>query len=336
MYQFLKIDAILSIYKNKSKMETKNCDNKCPFEDKEFMASLKKFQKEAEKYDFLKDDVHKVIDEEIYKKLVTMVVPLFSSIFDFFIKEMNKKEINDCCEDELKETILNIKKPIDKKLETMNEVFFMKEIILDILNGIELFNQSKFSIYDLNVQLDTINADIELKDFYDNLKLLFKNITIFIKKTTDGEKELASTMKESNKTLNNSLDSLKLMLEISNIKNQLNDLIKDTNNYQPENSDDLTIKINVNKIKTLNNEYSKKFKEYLDLLPEQQRNIIQQLHEGKITQDEFKQYSDSLITKKEEYKIDENHQLIIDNFRKTEQTSDDIKNVYNQLTVINC
>ena len=90
-------------------METKNCDNKYPFEDKEFMASLKKFQKEAEKYDFLKDDVHKVIDEEIYKKLVTMVVPLFSSIFDFFIKEMNKKEINDCSEDELKETILNIK-----------------------------------------------------------------------------------------------------------------------------------------------------------------------------------------------------------------------------------
>ena len=86
----------------------------------------------------------------------------------------------------------------------------------------------------------------------------------------------------------------------------------------------------------MHDEYAQKFKAYLDLLPEQQRNIIQQLHEGKITQDEFKQYSDSLITKKEEYKIDENHQLIIDNFRKTEQTSDDIKNVYNQLTVINC
>ena len=165
-------------------------------------------------------------------------------------------------------------------------------------------------------------------DFYDNLKLLFKNITTFIKKTTDGEKELASTMKESNKTLMDSLDSLKLMLKISDIKNNLNDLIQETENYQPKNSDDMTIFINNDKIKTLQDEYLKKFKEYLILIPEQQRNIIQQLHEGKITQDEFKQYSESLITKKEEYKIDENHQLIIDNFRKTEQTLDDIKNVY--------
>lgn len=335
MYQFLKIDANHNIYKNKSKMGNSNT-NTCPFEDKQFMESLKNFQKEADKYDFLKDDVHKVVDEEIYKKLVTMVQPLFSSIFDFFKKEMNENEINICTYDELIETIKDVKKPIQKKVETMNEIFSMKKLIFGILNGIELFNQSKFSVYDLNVQLDTINADIELKDFYDNLKLLFKNITTFIKKTTDGEKELASTMKESNKTLNNSLDSLKLMLEISNIKNQLNDLIKDTNNYQPENSDDLTIMLNYRKIKILHDEYAQKFKAYLEIIPEQQRNIIQQLHEGKITQDEFKQYSDSLITKKEEYKIDENHQLIIDNFRKTEQTSDDIKNVYNQLTVMNC
>jgi hypothetical protein len=318
-----------------SKMGNSNT-NTCPFEDKQFMVSLKNFQKEAEKYDFLKDDIHKVIDEEIYKKLVTMVQPLFSSIFGFFKKEMNENEINICTYDELIETIKDVKKPIQKKVETMNEIFSMKKLIFGILNGIELFNQSKFSVYDLNVDLDTINADIELKDFYDNVNLLFKNISIFIKKTTDGEKELASTMKETNKTLRDSLDSFKLMLEISDIKNDLNNLIQETENYQPKNSDDLTIFINNGKIKTLNNKYSKKFKEYLDLLPENQRNIIQQLHEGKITQDEFKQYSDSLITKKEEYKIDENHQLIIDNFRKTEQTSDDIKNVYNQLTVMNC
>ena len=317
-------------------METKNCDNKCPFEDEEFMNSLLKFKEEAEKYKFLENNVHIVINEEIYKKLVKMVQPLFSTIFNFFTKEIDKKEINDCTYDELKETILNIKKPIDKKLETMNEVFFMKKLIFSILNGIELYNQSNYSLYELNVPLDTINADIELKDFYDNLKLLFKNINIFIKKTTDGEKELTSTMKDMNNTLGKSLDSLKLMLEISSIKNEMNDLIKETSNHESKNDDDSMIRTKISKIKTLKDEYLKKFKEYLILIPEQQRNIIQQLHEGKITQDEFKQYSESLITKKEEYKIDENHQLIIDNFEKTEQTPDDIEKVYNKFIEINC
>ena len=46
MYQFLKIDANHNIYKNKSKMGNSNT-NTCPFEDKQFMDSLKKFQEEA-------------------------------------------------------------------------------------------------------------------------------------------------------------------------------------------------------------------------------------------------------------------------------------------------
>ena len=142
-------------------------------------------------------------------------------------------------------------------------------------------------------------------------------------------------MKDMNNTLGKSLDSLKLMLEISSIKNEMNDLIKETSNHESKNDDDSMIRTKISKIKTLKDEYLKKFKEYLILIPEQQRNIIQQLHEGKITQDEFKQYSESLITKKEEYKIDENHQLIIDNFEKTEQTPDDIEKVYNKFIEIN-
>jgi len=324
-----------NIIEIQNKMGNSN-SNTCPFEDKQFMVSLEMFQKEANKYDFLKDNVHNVIDEKIYKKLVTMVQPLFSSIFYFFKKEMNEKEINIYTYDELIETIKDVKKPIQKKVETMDEIFSMKKLIFDILNGIELFNQSKYNLFDLNVPLDTINADSGLKDFYDNLKLLFKNITTFIEKTTEGEKELASTMKDMNKTLGKSLDSFKLMLELSDIKNNLNDLIQETKNYQPVNNDDLTIMLNYQKIKTLQVEHAKKFKEYLEIIPEHQKNIIQQLHEGKITQDEFKQYSDSLISKKEVYEIDETHQSIINNFEKTEKTLDDITNVFNKFIEINC
>lgn len=311
--------------------------NTCPFEDKQFMVSLEMFIEEANRYDFLKDDVHKVIEKGIYKTLVTKIQPLFSSIFGFFKKEMNEKEINDCTYKELIETIKDVKKPIQEKVKSMDEIFSMKEFLFSILNGIELFEQSTYSLYDLNVPLDTINADSELKDFYDNLKLLFKNITTFIEKTTKGEKELASTMKETNKTLGKSLDSLKLMLEISEIKNNFNVLIEKTKNYQPENSDDLTIMINIQKIKTLKIEYEEKYKKYLDSLPDSHKEIIQQFREGKITQEEFKQHSNSLISKKEVYKIDEIHQSIINNFEeKKEKTFDDITNVYNQFIEINC
>ena len=310
--------------------------NTSPFEDKQFIVSLEMFLKEANKYEFLKDNVHKVIDEGIYKTLVTMIQPLFSSIFGFFKKEMNEKEINDCIYKELIETIEDLETPIQEKVKSMDEIFSMKEFLFSILNGIELFEQSKYSFYDLNVSLDTINADSELKDFYDNLKLLFKNIITFIKKTTEGEKELASTVKDTNKTLEKSLDKLKLMLEISKIKNNLNVLIEETKNYQPENSDDLTIMINIQKIKTLKIEYEEKYKKYLDSLPDSHKEIIQQFREGKITQEEFKQHSNSLISKKEVYKIDEIHQSIINNFEeKKEKTFDDITNVYNQFIKIN-
>ena len=337
MYQFLKKSMQqFNIIKIQNKMGNSN-SNTSPFEDKQFIVSLEMFLKEANKYEFLKDNVHKVIDEGIYKTLVTMIQPLFSSIFGFFKKEMNEKEINDCIYKELIETIEDLETPIQEKVKSMDEIFSMKEFLFSILNGIELFEQSKYSFYDLNVSLDTINADSELKDFYDNLKLLFKNIITFIEKTTKGEKELASTWKDTNKTLEKSLDGLNLMLEISDIKNNLNDLIQETKNYQPENSDDLTIMINIQKIKTLNIEYEEKYKKYLDSLPDSHKEIIQQFREGKITQEEFKQHSNSLISKKEVYKIDEIHQSIINNFEeKKEKTFDDITNVYNQFISINC
>ena len=337
MYQFLKKSMQqFNIIKIQNKMGNSN-SNTSPFEDKQFIVSLEIFLKEANKYDFLKDDVHKVIEKGIYKTLVTKIQPLFSSIFGFFKKEMNEKEINDCIYKELIETIEDLETPIQEKVKSMDEIFSMKEFLFSILNGIELFEQSKYSFYDLNVSLDTINADSELKDFYDNLKLLFKNIITFIKKTTEGEKELASTVKDTNKTLEKSLDGLNLMLEISDIKNNLNDLIQETKNYQPENSDDLTIMINIQKIKTLNIEYEEKYKKYLDSLPDSHKEIIQQFREGKITQEEFKQHSNSLISKKEVYKIDEIHQSINNNFEeKKEKTFDYITNVYNQFISINC
>jgi DNA-directed RNA polymerase beta' subunit len=336
MYQFLKKSMQqFNIIKIQNKMGNSN-SNTSPFEDKQFIVSLEMFLKEANKYDFLKDNVHKVIDEEIYETLVTMIQPLFSSIFGFFKKEMNEKEINDCIYNELIETIEDLETPIQEKVKSMDEIFSMKEFLFSILNGIKLFEQSKYSFYDLNVPLDTINADSELKDFYDNLKLLFKNIITFIEKTTKSEKELASTWKDTNKTLEKSLDGLNLMLEISDIKNNLNDLIEETKNYQPENSDDLTIMINNQKIETLKIEYKEKYKKYIDLLPDSHKEIIQQFREGKITREQLEQHSNSLISKKEVYKIDEIHQSIINNFEeKKEKTFDDITNVYNQFIKIN-